>query len=63
MQRQFRQISFKGQSIYVGIDVHLKSWTVTIVVGEVVFKSFSQNPCAKTLANYLQKHFPYGNYF
>ena len=63
MKNEVKTICFKGQSIYVGIDVHLKSWTVTIMVGEVVFKSFSQNPCAKTLANYLQKHFPNGNYF
>ena len=29
MQRNI--LSFKGQNIYVGIDVHLKTWHVTIV--------------------------------
>ncbi len=63
MKDEIKTISFKGQSIYCGIDTHLKSRTITIRVGEVVFKTFVQNPCAKTLAKYLQKHFPKGNYF
>lgn len=28
MQKQSNTLNFKGQNIYVGIDVHLKSWTV-----------------------------------
>ncbi len=63
MKREFKTISFKGQSIYCGIDVHLKSWTVTVIVGEVLYKTFSQDPYAKTLLNYLQKHFPGGTYY
>ncbi len=63
MQRQVKRISFKGQNIYVGIDVHLKSWTVTIMVEEVVYKTFSQNPDAKVLHDYLYRNFPEGNYF
>ena len=35
-------ISFKGQNIYVGIDVHLKSWKVTILVNDMEHKTFSQ---------------------
>jgi len=62
MQEKVKTISFKGQSIYVGIDVHLKSWTITIIVGEVVFKSFSQDPSAKTLRNYLDANFSNANY-
>lgn len=63
MKTKVRTISFKGQNIYVGIDVHLKSWTVTIMVEEVVCKTFSQNPDAKVLHDYLHKKFPEGNYF
>ncbi len=29
MQR--KELNFEGQNIYIGIDVHLKSWTVTIL--------------------------------
>ena len=63
MKTKVKTICFKGQGIFCGIDTHLKSWTITIIVGEVIFKTFVQNPCAKTLAKYLQKHFPNGNYF
>ena len=31
MQTQSNKIDFNGQNIYVGFDVHLKSWTVTIM--------------------------------
>ncbi len=63
MKNEVKTISFKGQNIYCGIDAHLKSWTITIIVGKVFFKTFSQNPSAKTLAIYLQKHFPEGSYY
>lgn len=63
MKSKVRTISFKGQNIYVGIDVHKNSWTITIMEEEVVYKTFSQNPDAGVLFNYLQKHFPGGNYF
>ena len=63
MKREFKKISFKGQCVYCGIDVHLKSWTITIIVGEVLYKTFSQDPCAKTLFDYLQNHFPEGSYY
>lgn len=63
MKTKVRLISFKGQNIYVGIDVHKKSWTVTVMVGEVMYKTFSQNPDAKVLRDYLHRNFPEGNYF
>ena len=56
-------ISFKGQNIYAGLDVHLKSWKVTILVNNMEHKTFSQNSDAKTLSNYLRKNFPEANYF
>ena len=33
MLTQSTVLDFKGQNIFVGIDVHLKSWTVTILTG------------------------------
>jgi hypothetical protein len=29
---QINTLDFKGQNIYVGIDIHLKSWSVTVSV-------------------------------
>lgn len=63
MQRKVTTINFKGQNVYAGIDVHLKSWKVTIMVGDITHKTFSQDPSAEILANYLKKHFPGGSYY
>lgn len=63
MKTKVKEISFKGKEIYCGIDTHLKSWTVTVMVGEVVYKTFSQDPCAETLSRYLKRNFPDGKYW
>jgi transposase len=46
----------------VGIDVHLKSWKVTILTETQPHKAFSQPPKLEVLAGYLKKHFPNGIY-
>ena len=38
MREQRNKISFRGQKIYVGIDVHLKSWSVTVLSETSVLK-------------------------
>ena len=35
------KVSFKGQNIYVGIDVHLKTWHVTTLTASVSFLSLT----------------------
>jgi len=30
MQTQRKELNFEGQSIFVGLDVHLKSWNISI---------------------------------
>ena len=62
MQRQITTLDFKGQNIFVGIDVHLKSWTVTILTEELTHKTFTQPACAEVLSNYLKRNFPGGDY-
>ena len=63
MQTQKTGLDFKGQNIFVGIDVHLKSWAVTILTDNLVHKTFTQPSCAETLSNYLNRNFPGGNYY
>jgi DNA relaxase NicK len=46
---QINELDFKGQNIYIGIDVHLKSWSVTVLSEHSVLKKFSQNPDAAAL--------------
>ena len=62
MQKQITTLDFKGQNIFVGIDVHLKSWTVTVLTEELLHKTFTQPACAETLYNYLKRNFPGGDY-
>lgn len=49
---------FTGQHIYVGLDVHFKSWMVSIHSEEFELKTFSQPPDALKLSQYLKHHYP-----
>ena len=60
MQRN--KISFKGQKIFIGIDVHGKNWDVAIATEVGVVKRHSQKPSAKELFDFLKKHYPDGDY-
>jgi len=55
-------IDFKGQKFHVGLDVHKKSWAVTIRSLGIQMARFTQPPNADALLNYLQKNFPGGQY-
>ena len=62
MQTQGNKLNFTGQNIYVGFDVHLKSWKVTIMTEELTHKTFSQPPKPEILLDYLKQNFPGGIY-
>lgn len=53
---------FKDENVYVGVDVHRKSWQVTIMTDYSLHKSFSQPPVPAKLMDYLHNNFPGGNY-
>ena len=63
MQQQVKRISFKGQNIYVGIDAHLKNWTITAMTENSLQKTISQDASAGVLYGYLERTFPEGNYY
>ncbi len=63
MKTQGTKINFTGQNVYAGIDIHLKSWKVTIMVNEREHKTFSQDSSAELLFNYLKKNFPGATYY
>ncbi len=63
MQGKRKEINFKGQKIYTGIDTHLKNWAITIMTEELLHKTFSQDPNPILLANYLKNNFPGGDYY
>ena len=62
MSSKSKELDFNGINIYAGIDTHLKNWRVTIMVEETYYKTFSADPNAFSLASYLRKNFPNGNY-
>jgi Transposase and inactivated derivatives len=59
---QINELDFKGQNIYVGIDVHLKSWSVSVLSEHSVLKKFSQNPDAEALYKFLTSNYPGATY-
>jgi transposase len=60
--KQGTQLDFSGQEIFVGIDVHKKSWKVCIRSEHMELKAFSQEPSATVLSNYLKHHYPSATY-
>ena len=63
MQTQVtKKIDFTDKDLFVGLDVHKKSWSVTIVVDGMEHRTFTQPPDPEALHKYLQRSFPGGNY-
>lgn len=60
MQRN--KISFKGQKIFIGIDVHKKKWSVSCVTDGGYEHTYSQKASASDLATFLNRNFPGGEY-
>lgn len=56
MKREY--INFKGQAVYVGIDVHKRQWSVSIFVDRIHHRTFTQLPDPEVLKVYLDRHFP-----
>ncbi|MBA8988766.1 IS110 family RNA-guided transposase [Sphingobacterium cellulitidis] len=62
MLRQNTTLNFDGQPIYIGIDVHLKSWNVAIYSKELFLKSIHQESNVEVLVNHLWKNYPGASY-
>jgi transposase len=64
MQTQItKKIDFKGKELFIGLDVHKKSWSVTIIVDGIEHRTFTQPPDPGSLCNYLHKMFPGATYY
>jgi len=57
------ELNFNGQIIYVGIDVHKKSWQITIILNGMIVKKISINPNPEELSNYLKRNYPNAIYY
>ena len=54
--------SYKDQQFFVGLDVHLKSWTATVRTLGMEVERFTMPPSAEILSRHLQKRYPGGEY-
>lgn len=59
---QTKITEFEGSQIYIGIDVHKRSWCVSILTEETEHRTFTQPPDPKILWNYVNRMFPGANY-
>jgi len=60
--KKTNHLNFVNQHIYVAIDVHYKSWVVSIICNNLFLGSFSQDPDVMRLVNHLKKNYPFANY-
>jgi transposase len=63
MKTQNKTLDFTGYKLYIGIDVHLNQWTVTIRIRDLELKTFSMNPSPQQLKQHLIKYYPHGQYY
>ncbi len=56
------KLDFSDQHLYVDLDVHKKSWSVSILTRQFEHKTFSQPPDPSILASYLNRDFPCAAY-
>jgi transposase len=59
---KIKQLNFEGQTIFCGIDVHKKTWSINVRDDEFELENYSQNPCEENLLNHLRKRYPRANY-
>ena len=62
MRKQYSTVSFKGQVVFIGIDVHKRQWTVTIQHCGHAQKSFTMDPDPEKLAKHLKRNYPDAEY-
>lgn len=56
-------LSFNNIAFYIGIDTHLKNWSVTIRSNNLELKTFSMNPSAEQLHKFLNYNYPKGIFY
>jgi transposase len=62
LQQDSKKVDFSGTKITVGLDVHKKNWSVTILVDGMEHKTFHQPAEPRVLVDYLHRMFPGGEY-
>ncbi len=55
------KVIFSNKNLYVGMDVHEKSWNVSIFLEDMFIRSFTQQPSVEALEVLLKKDYPGAN--
>lgn len=61
-QKNLETISYQGQTIHVGLDVHKKNWSVSLYLNDSFIRTFHQESNGQALLQHLQSHYPGGQY-
>jgi hypothetical protein len=51
-------LSFAGQTIYCGLDVHKTNWKINCRMDDIKIASFSQNADVSLLKKHMNKNYP-----
>ena len=54
--------NFENQIVYVGLDIHKRSWNAAIYLGDQYIRNIHQPPNPQALFHYLQHSFPDAQY-
>ena len=63
MKTPKKVLDFQGSNLYIGIDVHLNQWTVTMRLRDLELRTFSMNPSPQELKDHLNKSYPHAHYY
>lgn len=58
-----QSIDYTDEEFFLGIDVHKKSWKVTVRINGMELKTFSMDRSPEQLYRYMHKRYPGGSYY
>jgi transposase len=58
MHTKITKDAFKGQEIFVGLDVHKKDFKVSVIAGGLFYKTVTCPPDGKAVVSFLETNFP-----
>src|SRR6266496_1932857 len=54
--------SFENETVYVGLDIHKRSWNAAIYLGDQYIRNIHQPPAPQALHHYLHHNYPQAKY-
>jgi transposase len=54
--------NFENQTVYVGLDIHKRSWNAAIFLGDFYIRNIHQPPSPQALHHFLESNYPGAHY-